>query len=443
MFFGLTDKFQKLFSSFAKEKKLTEDNLNNVTQEVRKALLEADVHYDVASSFVEKVKNKVLGDKVLTSIKPKEQFIKIIYDELIELMGSKEKELDLVHRPAPVMLCGLQGSGKTTHAAKLAYYLKKKGKKVLLVACDLQRPAAVDQLRKLGQEIEVEVFSMNAPVKEVAKKAYDKALLEKFDVLIVDTAGRLAIDEVLMNELMELKRSLEFSEILFVVSSTIGQDAAKTAKAFDEKLNITGTILTMLDSDARAGAALSIFHITQKPILFEGVGEKIGDLQPFNPESMADRILGMGDVINLVRKAEEHFDQTKTEEIAKKIQKSSFYFSDYLEQMKTFKKMGSMASLMKMVPGVAQMMPNIEMPEKELSKVEAIILSMTKEERETDLDIIHTRRVRIAKGSGTTVDEVNRLIKSFKQMKQLIKNMPKKGFMPNIMQMMGGKDIWD
>ena len=246
-----------------------------------------------------------------------------------------------------------------------------------------------------------------------------------------------------MNELLEVKKTLDFTEILFVVSSTIGQDAAKTAKAFDEKIKITGTILTMLDSDARAGAALSIFQVTQKPILFEGIGEKIGDLQPFNPESMADRILGMGDIINLVRKAEEHFDEKKTEEITKKIQKSSFYYSDYLEQMKTFKKMGSMASLMKMMPGVSQMLPNMELPEKEMNKVEAIILSMTKQERETDMDIIHARRIRIAKGSGTTVEDVNRLIKSFKQMKQLIKNMPKKGFMPNIMQMMGGKDIWD
>jgi len=438
MFTTLTEKFQKLFSTLSGNKKLTEDNISSTVREVRLALLDADVSYNVVSKFVFRVQAKALGQELVKSIKPREQFIKIIHEELIKIMGEEEKELNLVKRPALIMMCGLQGSGKTTHTAKLGYYLKNKGKRVLLAACDLQRPAAVEQLKRLAKDNDLDVYAEDTTPLKVAKNAYNKAIVDKYDVLIVDTAGRLHINEQLMKELQEIRKELPFSEVLFVANATTGQDAVKTAAKFDKKVQITGSILSMLDGDARAGAALSIKEITQKPLLFEGVGEKISDLQVFNPSSMADRILGRGDVINLVRRAEEHVDEKKADELKKKIKKASFTFEDYLKQMSMIQKMGSMKSLLRMVPGMSSMVKNFELPEKEMNKTKAMIMSMTLDERRQQVELIPNRRIRIAKGSGCTLDDVNKLIKGFKRIKQLLKHMPKKGFMPDMQKMMGG-----
>lgn len=427
MFGILTEKFQNLFSSLSGKKTLTEENVSDAVRQVRLALLDADVNYSVVSQFIKKVKEKSLGDSVLKSVSPGQYFTKIVHDELIELMGSQEEPLLLKGSPAVVMLCGLQGAGKTTQCAKLAYYLlqKDKQKKILLAACDLQRPAAVEQLKRLGEQIGVVVFSIDAekdPIK-VATLALEKAKKESFDVLIVDTAGRLHVDEELMLQLEKLKKILQPCETLFVASSQTGQDAVKTAQEFDTKICITGTILTMLDGSSRAGAAISIREITKKPLKFEGIGEKMADLQPFNPQSMADRILGMGDVINLVRKSQEHFNDEEHKEMEKRLLKASFTYGDYLKALSKMKKMGSFKSILKMIPGMPSL-DGIEIDEKEMSGVEAIILSMTVQEREEKVELVPSRRRRIAAGSGTTIDDVNRLVKKFKRMKQFFKDMP-------------------
>lgn len=449
--FGLTKKFQNLFESFGKNKKITEDNISDAVREVRLALLEADVNYNVASTFIKRVKEKALGEAVTKSVKPQEQFIKIVHDELVKLMGEKEYSFEAKNvKPEIFMLCGLQGSGKTTTCAKLANFLLNNKKKVLIAACDLQRPAAIEQLKVLSEKIKAEVFSISGEKKplSVAKKAYQKAVDENFDVLIVDTAGRLHVDNDLMNELEEIQKEIKPTHTLFVASATTGQDAVKTALEFDKKVNITGSILTMLDGNARAGAAISIREVTNKPLMFEGVGEKIEDFQVFNPESMADRILGMGDVINLVRKAEMTISEEENEKINEKIKKASFTYSDYLQQMNMIKKMGSIKSLMKMVPGMSSI--DFDFSENETKKTESIILSMTPLEREEKVDIEYSRRKRIAKGSGTHIDDVNRLIKGFKRIKQFFKSMPGmqkkglKGVIPNmkdIKQQFGGT-LW-
>jgi signal recognition particle subunit SRP54 len=427
MFGSLTEKFTNLFSSLAGKKTLTEENISDAVREVRLALLDADVNYTVASNFVKKVKEKALGDAVTKSVTPHQQFIKVVHDELVELMGKEPIPLELKARPAVILLCGLQGSGKTTHCAKLAAYLQNKefNKKVIIAACDLQRPAAIEQLRRLGAAIEVPVFAIDGEGDPlvVAKAAYEKARKENFDVLIVDTAGRLHIDEPLMLQLEQIKKMLSPQEILFVASATTGQDAVKTAAEFDKRIEITGTILTMLDGNARAGAAISIREVTRKPLKFEGIGEKIGDLQPFHPHSMADRILGMGDVINLVRKAQEHSDEAANKELEKKLAKAAFTYDDYLRQMAMIKKMGSFKSLLKMLPGVPDM-GSLDISEKEFSKLEAMILSMTPLERQERVELIPGRRRRIASGSGTTIDDVNRMVKGFKRLKQFVKDMP-------------------
>lgn len=438
MFGALTDKLQNLFSGLRGKKTLTEDNIAEAVREVRLALLDADVNFTVVSGFVKRVKEKALGDAVLKSVTPGQQFTKLVHDELIALMGSDEVPLDLNARLSVVMLCGLQGSGKTTTCAKLAAYIGKiaKGKKVLLAACDLQRPAAIDQLKKLGNDIAVPVFheaGEKNPVK-MAKLAFEKAEKEHFDVLIVDTAGRLHVDDELMQELEEIKRFLEPKEILFVANATTGQDAVKTAAEFDKRVQITGTILTMLDGNARAGAAISIREVTNKPLKFEGVGEKVGDLQLFNPRSMADRILGMGDVINLVRKAEENYSEEEARELEKKLKKASFTYEDYLKQMGMVKKMGSLKSLLRMIPGFGAM-GDLDFSDTEFKKLEAIILSMTPDERQERVELEHGRRKRIANGSGVPVDDVNRMVKGFKRVKQLFKNMPD---MKSQMKKMGG-----
>ncbi len=427
MFGSLTEKFQNLFSGLAGKKALTDDNVADAVREVRLALLDADVNYTVASNFVKRVREKALGEAVVKSVTPGQQFIKVVHEELIGLMGAEEAPLIFSSCPSVILLCGLQGSGKTTHCAKLSHYLQKKhsGKKVLLAACDLQRPAAIEQLKRLADQINVPVFSIEGesnPV-QVAKQALHRAKTEGFDVLIVDTAGRLHIDEDLMQQLEEIKGVLQPDEILFVASAATGQDAVKTAAEFDQRIQITGTILTMLDGSARAGSAISIREVTRKPLKFEGIGEKIGDLQVFNPQSMADRILGMGDVINLVRKAEEVMDKAEGEALEKKLLKASFTYDDYLKQMNMVKKMGSFKSLLKMLPGMSGL-GELDIDEKELTRVEAMISSMTLQERQERVELSPARRRRIAQGSGTSIDDVNRMAKGFKRLKQFCKEMP-------------------
>lgn len=447
MFGSLTEKFQNMFSSLAGKKTLSESNISDAVREVRLALLDADVNYSVVSNFVKRVKEKAIGDAVIKSVSPGDQFIKLVHEELVALMGAEEAVLELKGKPNVILLCGLQGSGKTTHTAKLAAYLQKKhpNQKVLLAACDLQRPAAVDQLKKLGQQINVPVFAIDGeknPVR-VAKEALHEAKTHGYDTLIVDTAGRLHVDEDLMKELVEIKAVVQPQEVLFVASAATGQDAVKTAVEFDKHVQITGTILTMLDGSARAGAAISIREVTNKPLKFEGIGEKIGDLQPFNPHSMADRILGMGDVINLVRKAQENIGEEESKELEKKFMKAAFTYDDYLKQMSMVKKMGSFKSILKMLPGMSGL-GDIDFDEKEFNKIEAMIRSMTMQERIEKVELVPSRRRRIASGSGASIDDVNRMVKGFKQLKQFAKNMPglksqlKKGGNP-----FGGKMPWD
>lgn len=438
MFGALTEKMQGLFAKLAGKSKLTEENMADAMSEVRMALLEADVNYSVAKVLVKRVKDKAIGDAVVKSVSPGQQFIKIVHDELVALMGGTEALLDLKTKPAVIMMCGLQGSGKTTHCAKLAHFLKKnkESKKPLLAACDLQRPAAVEQLKTLGKQIDVPVFTLPGeidPVK-VAAAALDLAKREGHDVLIVDTAGRLHIDEELMQQLERLKAILQPREILFVANAATGQDAVTVAAAFNQRVEVTGTILTMLDSNARGGAAISIREVTGKPLKFEGVGEKVDDLQVFNPQSMADRILGMGDTINLVRKAQEHIGEEDAKKLEKKIRTATFTFDDYLKQIQMVKKMGSFKSLLGMLPGMSSL-KGLQIEDKEFFKVEAIIQSMTPDERQSRNELSVPRRKRIAKGSGTTVDDVNRLVKSFKNAKQFFKNMPN---MKNLEKLMGG-----
>ena len=423
MFGTLTERFQNLFTSLRGNKTLTEDNIKEAVREVRLALLEADVNYTVVGDFIKRIKEKVIGLDVIQSVKAKDQFVKMIHDELIALMGNEEATLDISRHPGVVMLCGLQGSGKTTTAAKLALHLKKQGKKVMLAACDLERPAAIHQLQTLGNQIGVFVFSGTGNSVAVATAAKLQASKEAYDVLIVDTAGRLQIDEPLMKELSEMKKSLSPHEVLFVANSATGQSAVQTAYEFDQKVSITGSILTMLDGNTRAGAAISIREVTGKPLKYEGVGERVEDFQVFNPVSMADRILGMGDIINLVKRAEEHIDAEEGKKLEKKLLKANFSFDDYLKQMNMVKKMGSFKGLLKMLPG-ASALGDFELPEKELAATEAIILSMTAKERECLVELEPSRRRRIAMGAGVSMDEVNRLVKGFKRAKQMMKSLP-------------------
>lgn len=425
MFGTLTEKFKNLTSKLVGQKKLTEENISDAVRDVRLALLDADVNFTIVSRFVKRVKEKAVGDKVLKAVSPGEQFIQVVHEELIALMGAEVVPLQFQGSPTVIMLCGLQGSGKTTTTAKLANFLRTK--KVLVAACDLQRPAAVQQLQTLCDSIEIPLFAVAGekdPV-VVAKGALKKAQDEKFEVLIVDTAGRLHIETELMDELSRMKDVLKPHEILFVASANTGQDAPATAAAFDQQMQITGTILTMLDGTSRAGAAISIREVTQKPLKFEGVGEKVADFQPFNPQSMADRILGMGDVVNLVRRAKEQFNEKESADLEKKLLKAAFTYDDYLKQMTAIKRMGPLKNLIQMMPGMSGL-PNLDQSEGEFKKVESIILSMTPAERIEKVELIPSRRWRIAKGSGTSIDDVNRLIKGFKRMKDLFKSLPKK-----------------
>ncbi len=439
MFEALTTKLQSVFSGLSHKSKMTEDNISEAVREVRLALLEADVNFGVVKVLMQRIKEQALGEKVLKSITAGQQFIKIVHDELVALMGSQETPLNLSHDPSVILLCGLQGAGKTTACAKLARLLKKKeyGKNPLLIACDLQRPAAIRQLQILGEQVGVPVFTSDEekdPVR-LAKAGVQKAKSLGCDVVIVDTAGRLHVDEELMGQLEHISASVNPHEVLFVANASTGQEAVAMAETFSRRVPITGTILTMLDGNARGGAAISIVEVTKKPLKFEGVGEKLGDLRVFNPHSMADRILGMGDTINLVKKVQEHMEESEVQHLESKLRKDSFTYEDFLQQMQMLKKMGSMKSLLKMLPGGLGNAQMLETSDDELKKVEAMILSMNRPERQERCELSLERRKRISKGSGTSLGDVNALVKKFKHAKQFMKKMPN---MKNLKKMMGG-----
>ena len=420
----LQEKFERVFKALRGKGKITEKNVRDIVRSLRISLLEADVNYKVVKSFIDSVLEKALGEKVLSSLTPDQVFIKILYDELVKLLGSSAEGLNLSKNPAIIMVVGLQGSGKTTTCAKLANYLKKKGRNPALVAADVYRPAAIEQLITLGNSIEIPVFHYDEkdPVK-IVKDAVKKAKHELKDVLILDTAGRLHIDEDMMRELEMIKSEVEPDEILMVVDSMVGQDAVRSAKEFDDRLDLSGFIVTKLDGDARGGVILSIRYVTGKPVKFIGVGEKIEDLQQFHPDRMASRILGMGDIASLVEKVEEVIDKERAKELEKKFKRAEFTLDDFKEQIKQIKKMGPIASLMEMIPGMSKM--KIDVNEDELKHVEAIINSMTPEERRNPRIINYSRKKRIASGSGTSISDVNKLLKSYEELKKLMKMMKK------------------
>ena len=423
MFSGLTEKFQDIFSKFSKEKSFTEENVKDAVREVRLALLDADVGYKVASSLVKRIKEKVIGEGVEKKLKTSDAFVNIVHEALIELMGEKESPINFKKTPLKILMCGLQGSGKTTTCAKLASYIKDVEKKsVSLVALDLKRPAAVKQLEILGEEVNVPVFSIEGETdpRVVAKKFKEV----DSDVTIYDTAGRQTLDDELMEELFSLKKLIAPDFIIFVANCASGQQAVNIAKAFDEKIEISGTILTMLDGAARAGAAISIREVTGKPLLYEGVGEKVSDFQVFNPKSMADRILGMGDVVNLVKKMKREISEEDSKAMEAKMVKGSFTYDDFLKQMKMIKKMGSLKGLFKMLPGMNGSDFDVSDSEAQLKTFEAVIHSMTKKERSGLDELSMNRRKRIAKGAGINLGSVNKLVKKFKQMKEMAKQLP-------------------
>jgi len=425
-FEGLAGKLQETFRKLKGKGKLTGKDVNDALREVKMALLEADVNFKVVKDFIQRVKERAVGSEVMESLTPGQQVIKIVHDELTALMGGSQSRINLAAKPPTiVMLVGLQGAGKTTTAGKLANLLKKQGRHPLLVAGDVYRPAAIKQLQVLGEKLTIPVFSMGDrqnPV-DIAKAALEHARTQLLDVVIIDTAGRLHIDETLMNELKNIKAGVKPHEILLVVDAMTGQDAVNVAETFNQELGIDGVILTKLDGDTRGGAALSVKAVTGRPIKFAGMGEKLDALEPFHPERMASRILGMGDVLSLIEKAQESFDEQKAKEMEKKIRTQSFTLEDFLEQMQQVKKMGPLDQLLGMIPGMSAMKnaPDLQMGEKEMKRVEAIICSMTKQERLNPAIIDGSRRKRIARGSGTTVQDVNRLLKQFEQAKKLMK----------------------
>ena len=426
-FESLSDKFQNIFSNLKKKGKLSEADVKAAMREVKMALLEADVNFKVVKDFVNAVKERAIGDEVMESLTPGQHVIKIVNEEMVALMGSDETELTFATGGGPTiyMMVGLQGAGKTTTSAKLAGLLKKKGKKPLLVACDIYRPAAIKQLQVVGEQLNIPVFSMgnqNKPL-DIAKAALEHGNKNHHDLIIIDTAGRLHIDETMMDELMELKEVLKPKETLLVVDAMTGQDAVHVAELFNEKIGVDGVILTKLDGDTRGGAALSVKAVTQKPIKFAGMGEKLSDLEVFYPERMASRILGMGDVLTLIEKAQSNIDQKKASEMERKFRKAEFNFEDFLDQMQQLKSMGSLSDLMAMIPGMNAQMKNVQIDDKEMAKMEAMILSMTLEERNDPNVINVSRKNRIAAGSGNKIQDVNRFIKQFEQSKKMMKQM--------------------
>ena len=424
MFENLSERLERSFKILKGQGKITELNVAETLKEVRRSLLDADVNYKIAKDFTNRVKEKALGMNVLTAVKPGQMMVKIVHDELAELMGGKNVEVDIKGNPAIILMSGLQGSGKTTFSGKFANLLKnKKGKKPLLVACDVYRPAAIEQLKVLGEQIQVPVYSDETtkdPVR-IALDAIKQAKAKGYDVVIVDTAGRLAIDEQMMNEIAAIKEAIHPNETLFVVDAMTGQDAVNTAREFNERLDFNGVILTKLDGDTRGGAALSIRTVVNKPIKYVGTGEKLEALDAFHPERMADRILGMGDIVSLVEKAQEQFDAEEAKKLQKKISRNQFNFNDFLSQIQQIKKMGNIKDLASMIPGVGKALKDIDIDDDAFKGVEAIIYSMTAAEREDPALINGSRRKRIAEGSGTTVQDVNRLLKQFDESKKMMK----------------------
>lgn len=426
MFENLSERLDRSFKLLKGEGKITEINVAETLKDVRKALLDADVNYKVAKQFTDTVKEKALGQNVLTSVKPSQLMVKIVHDELARLMGGTAIDVELKSSPAVILMSGLQGSGKTTFSGKLANMLKsKKGKNPLLVACDVYRPAAIEQLRVLGEQIGVPVYSeidSKNPV-QIALNAVKEARAKGHDLVIVDTAGRLAIDEQMMNEIAAIKKALNPDEILFVVDSMTGQDAVNTAKEFNERLDFNGVVLTKLDGDTRGGAALSIRSVVDKPIKFVGTGEKMDALDIFHPERMADRILGMGDIVSLVERAQEQYDEEEAKRLQKKIAKNQFDFNDFISQIQQIKKMGNLKELASMIPGVGKALKDIDIDDNAFKGIEAIIYSMTPAERSNPAILNGSRRARIAKGSGTSIQEVNKLIKQFDETRKMMKMM--------------------
>ncbi|MCD8236945.1 MAG: signal recognition particle protein [Prevotellaceae bacterium] len=426
MFENLSERLERSFKILKGEGKITEINVAETLKDVRKALLEADVNYKVAKTFTDTVKQKALGQDVLTAVKPSQLMVKIVHDELTELMGSKAVELNLKGHPAIVLMSGLQGSGKTTFSGKLALQQKsKKNKKPLLVACDVYRPAAIEQLKVVGESIGVPVYSepeSKNPV-EIAENAIREARAKGYDLVIVDTAGRLAIDEQMMKEIQNIKQAINPDETLFVVDSMTGQDAVNTAKEFNERLDFDGVVLTKLDGDTRGGAALSIRTVVNKPIKFVGTGEKMEAIDVFHPERMADRILGMGDIVSFVERAQAQFDENEAKKLQKKIAKNKFDYNDFLNQINQIKRMGNIKELAQMIPGIGKQLKDIDIDDNAFKSVEAMIGSMTPYEREHPECINQSRKLRIAKGSGNSIEEVNRVTKQFDQMRKMMKMM--------------------
>ena len=440
MFTSLSDKLDKALHLLKGHGKITEVNVADTLKEVRRALLDADVNYKIAKDFTSAVKEKAIGQNVLTTLQPGQLMVKLVKDELVELMGGSEVGINLSGNPSVILMSGLQGSGKTTFSGKLANFLKtKKGKKPLLVACDIYRPAAINQLHVVGGQIGVEVYSEpeNKNPVEIAQNAIKHAKANGFNVVIVDTAGRLAIDEQMMNEIANVHKAIQPQETLFVVDAMTGQDAVNTAKAFNDRLNFDGVILTKLDGDTRGGAAISIKSVVNKPIKFIGTGEKMEAIDVFYPSRMADRILGMGDVISLVERAQEQYDEEEARKLQKKIAKNEFGFDDFLAQIQQIKKMGNMKDLVGMIPGAGKALKDVEIEDDAFKHIEAIIHSMTPLERTKPTVIDGKRKIRIAKGSGTKVEQVNQLMKQFDQMSKMMKMMQGGGG-KNLARMMGG-----
>ncbi|MCI6484676.1 MAG: signal recognition particle protein [Bacteroidales bacterium] len=426
MFDNLSERLERSFKILKGEGRITEINVAETLKDVRRALLDADVNYKVAKSFTDQVKAKALGQNVLTAVKPGQLLVKIVHDELAQLMGGQATDINLKGHPAVILMAGLNGAGKTTLSGKLALLLKnKRGRKPLLVACDVYRPAAVEQLRVLAEQIEVPIY-MNLECKDpvqIAREGIHEAKAKGYDTVIVDTAGRLAIDEELMREIAAIKEAAQPDETLFVVDAMTGQDAVNTAKEFNERLDFDGVVLTKLDGDTRGGAALSIRTVVDKPIKFVGTGEKMEALDVFHPERMADRILGMGDIVSLVERAQEQYDEKEAQRLQRRIQKNQFDFNDFLAQIQQIKKMGNLKDLASMIPGVGKALKDVDIDDDAFKGIEAIILSMTPKERQRPEILNQSRKMRIAKGSGTSIQEVNRLVKQFDQTRKMMKMM--------------------
>ena len=426
MFENLSERLERSFKILKGEGRITEVNVAETLKDVRKALLDADVNYKVAKTFTDTVKNKAIGQNVLTSLHPSQLMVKIVHDELTALMGGETSEINYEGHPAVILMSGLQGSGKTTFSAKLANYLKKKkNRNPLLVACDVYRPAAIDQLKVLGEAIGVPVYSEpdSKDPEQIALNAIKEAKAKSYNLVIIDTAGRLAVDEAMMNEIAAIKEAVNPTETLFVVDSMTGQDAVNTAKEFNDRLDFTGVILTKLDGDTRGGAALSIRTVVTKPIKFIGTGEKMEAIDQFHPNRMADRILGMGDVVSLVERAQEQFDEEEAKKLQRKLARNQFDFNDFLTQIQQIKKMGNIKDLMAMIPGVGKAVKDLDIDDNAFKSVEAIIQSMTPKERANPDIINQPRKERIARGSGTTIQEVNRLMKQFEQIRKTMKSV--------------------